>query len=81
MSKESRIEKIIFHIMKITDPEARRRIVYAVFSDQVDEDFTFKQGMAHALLTVFYQNPSFFLLGVSCVTLILPALILINVFS
>lgn len=78
---KSRIEEIIFHVMKISDEDVQQRIVEAVSAGVADKDFTFKQTMAYALLTVFHQNPAFFLLGVMCLTFILPTLILIKIFG
>lgn len=78
---KSRIEEIVFHVMKISDEKVQQRIIKAVPVGVADRDFTLKQAMAHALLTVFHQNPAFFLLGVMCLTFILPTLILIKIFG
>jgi len=78
---KSRIQEIIFGFFKIEDKDIRNRILAATETGYAESDFTFKQMMAHALLTVFYESPGFFLLGCFCLTFILPTIILINIFG
>jgi len=72
MTTTPRIQRWIFAICKIESAEDRQKISEAVGDSGANTNFPFRQSLAYALITVYYESPARLMLFFLCVFFFLP---------
>jgi|GEM_PF-6162798 len=80
MTTTPRIQKWIFAICKIESAADRQKISEAIGDPGANTNFPFRQSLAYALITVYYESPARFMLFVLCVIFLLPFFVLLQLF-